>query len=442
MARTAQYKHQFLDRTKEQIRLVMIARARSDEPLDLHIQTFDLEYAPSYSALSYVWGSAVPTCKIGVDGMWLNIRKNLYHFLKEFRQEPGRPQWLWIDQISIDQTNLQERNHQVRFMSSIYSQAASVTVWLNDERGICANAARDFVSFQDPAGLADLLRNEYFSRLWVVQEVLLARHVRFLTPGNLWVSWDAIQETVERTDASFFKKVDLGTSSAMSLLDLSGERLATSLDWCILNFSSNKCEDPRDKVYGFMGLIDPSYRFDVDYSRPKLEVYRDAVHYSRWENRPEVARVLGQNMEIDPHEVAKYAKPAEQVEFLLPPTRSPLQEDIDVNFPGSSTPRRSLVLEPRLRTPQSPPGGVQVDDNDIELLSIPTPRRGSQLESIASVTRKDSFVTQQEKVRRKFVHRKGAVSTGDGSLHGTLASLAHKTWRGLGLNNRPAIDTG
>ncbi|KAF1926848.1 uncharacterized protein M421DRAFT_93744 [Didymella exigua CBS 183.55] len=419
MGRSAPYTHQPLQEAREQIRLVMIERARFNEPLTVHLQIFDINNAPKYSALSYTWGPAKPSYLITVDGRWLDIRKNLFHFLREFRQEPGRPEWLWIDQISIDQTNVKERNHQVRFMSRIYSQCYSVTVWLNDDN------ARDFVSFQDPAALAQLLRNEYFSRLWIVQEVLLAQHVRFLTPGNLWISWDAIQDTVGRTANSFFAKLDLNPSSAMSLLALNVERLPSSLEWCILEFSGNKCEDPRDKVYGFMGLVDPCYNFDIDYSRSKVDVYRDAVYYSR--NRSEVAQVLGKNMGIEAMEIDKFLGHVEHVEFPLTLSNPSLREGSISKTKGVYGPRRSVVLEPLPRTT----GVLSLNSkvNDV-------------VQSIAPITRSDSLLTQQEKARRKFVHRKGAVSIGDGSLHGSLASLAHKTWTKLSLNKIPAINAG
>lgn len=431
MGGSAPYTHQPLEEAREQTRLLMIERARFNEPLAVHVQVFDLENAPRYSALSYTWGPAKPSHTITVDGRRLNIRENLFHFLREFRQDPGRPEWLWVDQISIDQTNVKERNHQVRFMSRIYSQCDSVIVWLNDDN------ARDFVSFQDPAALAKLLRNEYFSRLWIVQEVLLARHVRFLTPGNLWISWEAIQDTVGRTAKSFFAKLDLSPSSAMSLLALNAERLPSSLEWCILEFSGNKCEDPRDKIYGFMGLVDPCYNFDVDYNRSTLDVYRDAVYYSR--NRTEVAQVLGRNMGIDAVEIDRFVEQMEHIELPLTLSNPPIQEGGNLKTNCIRTPHRSVVLEPPPRVTGLAPLNLRV--NDAEASNPTISRRSSVLQSF-TLDRNESFLTQQEKARRKFVHRKGAVSTGDGSLHGSLASLAHKTWIKLSLNNRPAINAG
>lgn len=429
MSVSTPYTHEPLQDGKEQIRLVMIERARFHEPLVVHVRVFDLENVPRYSALSYTWGPANPTYRITVDGKCLDIRENLYHFLREFRQEPGRPEWLWIDQISIDQTNVKERNHQVRFMSRIYSQCNSVTVWLNDDN------ARDFVAFQDPAALAQLLRNEYFSRLWIVQEVLLAQHVRFLTPGNLWISWDAIQDTVGRTAKSYFAKLNLSPSSAMSLLALNVERIPSSLEWCILEFSGNKCEDPRDKVYGFMGLVDPCYSFDVDYSRSKVDVYRDAVYYSS-RNRSEVAQVLGKNMGIDAPEIDKFVRQFGPIDFALNISSLSLATDSTSNIEGAYGPRRSIVLEPLPCATKAVP--LDLGNNPTGYALAPTSYSNDLMQSIA-LRRHDSSLTQQEKARRKFVHRKGAVSTGDGSLHGSLASLAHKTWTKVSLSSRTVI---
>ena len=39
---------------------------------------------------------------------------------------------LWIDAICIDQSNVEERNHQVPLMKTIYSNADAVQVWLGE----------------------------------------------------------------------------------------------------------------------------------------------------------------------------------------------------------------------------------------------------------------------------------------------------------------------
>ncbi|KAI8225327.1 Heterokaryon incompatibility protein 6, OR allele [Colletotrichum sp. SAR 10_96] len=81
-----------------------------------------------YEALSYAWGSTDQSETITANGQILHVTKNLYSALEHLRQKENRI--LWIDAICIDQTNLQERGHQVGQMSDIYRQADQVLVWL------------------------------------------------------------------------------------------------------------------------------------------------------------------------------------------------------------------------------------------------------------------------------------------------------------------------
>jgi hypothetical protein len=39
---------------------------------------------------------------------------------------------LWIDQVSIDQTNDDEKSHQVSLMRTIYKKCSQCVVWLGD----------------------------------------------------------------------------------------------------------------------------------------------------------------------------------------------------------------------------------------------------------------------------------------------------------------------
>jgi hypothetical protein len=40
---------------------------------------------------------------------------------------------LWVDAICIDQSNIEERNHQVKLMDLIYKNAKIVFMWLGEE---------------------------------------------------------------------------------------------------------------------------------------------------------------------------------------------------------------------------------------------------------------------------------------------------------------------
>jgi hypothetical protein len=98
------------------------------------IEHFDLSTAPSYKAISYEWGEsgryADSRHGVHVNGSWLRLSSNLLRFLGYIKQHKLEDVWLWIDQISIDQDNLQERTHQVEQMSEIFRGASEVLVWL------------------------------------------------------------------------------------------------------------------------------------------------------------------------------------------------------------------------------------------------------------------------------------------------------------------------
>jgi len=107
--------------------------------------------------------------------------------------------YFWIDQICIDQSNLEERNSQVKLMRKIYSSAIRTLIWIGDDSGdshlalnlaekIANLSARDYyVDIPAPmspqrhdltelpplerpewAALARLLSADWFNRTWII----------------------------------------------------------------------------------------------------------------------------------------------------------------------------------------------------------------------------------------------------------------------------------
>lgn len=86
---------------------------------------------PTFSALSYVWGSAKKTKSIILDGIKHPITANAYDALRRIRQTFGAVA-VWIDAICINQSDKAERNHQVQLMQKIFSAAERVVVFLGE----------------------------------------------------------------------------------------------------------------------------------------------------------------------------------------------------------------------------------------------------------------------------------------------------------------------
>ncbi|KAL2679272.1 hypothetical protein Neosp_010039 [[Neocosmospora] mangrovei] len=101
-------------------------------PIKCRLLTFKLDEAPPYKALSYTWGSPDPTGTIWVDGHGIPVGQNLFTALQRL-YEDSSIEYLWADALCINQSDDDEKSHQVPLMSQIYSRAKTVLIWLGEE---------------------------------------------------------------------------------------------------------------------------------------------------------------------------------------------------------------------------------------------------------------------------------------------------------------------
>ena len=93
---------------------------------------FNLENAPLYEAVSYVWGSPRRSHKIMLmDGRTLYVTTSVAYAMP-YLANACQTSYLWIDQITIDQSNLDERSEQVKIMGQIYRQSHRCLIWMDD----------------------------------------------------------------------------------------------------------------------------------------------------------------------------------------------------------------------------------------------------------------------------------------------------------------------
>jgi hypothetical protein len=85
--------------------------------------TASLDSEVKYETVSYVWGDdhRRHTLFLG-NGTSLPITDSLCHALPRL-SKVHQTGYLWVDQICIDQSNVQERNHQVKIMGEIYARS-------------------------------------------------------------------------------------------------------------------------------------------------------------------------------------------------------------------------------------------------------------------------------------------------------------------------------
>lgn len=141
--------------------LEVYARAHSEEedaPIKCDLRTVDLEsaLAEPFSALTYVWGQkedGIRTLRCG--SFDLEITSNCHAALSHLRAKLGYF-LLWVDAISINQDDDDEKMRQIALMGDIYSLADKVFVWL----GTADDSTERTMSFLGSCGFSSFFSRE------------------------------------------------------------------------------------------------------------------------------------------------------------------------------------------------------------------------------------------------------------------------------------------
>src|SRR6266536_5084333 len=185
--RKSGFKYPAVD-AKRHVRLLRFSCVKTHQ-----VVRYNLEVVPladlsltNYKALSYTWGHAHRAGdirEIQIDGQPIFIRRNLFDFLNTTAAK-GEYGLFFIDAICINQLDHSERQSQVQEMACIYSNANKVIAWLGlpdtsqlDSVGALSQVkGKDCVNWTTAqwAGFRYLSYHRYWSRVWIVQEVLLA----------------------------------------------------------------------------------------------------------------------------------------------------------------------------------------------------------------------------------------------------------------------------
>lgn len=314
-------------------RVVDINPGAFDDKLDICLRVIDLLEGPAYEALSWTWKetayerAAVAgwnketdeayrdmsqllhgvylTDEKGVEA-YLQVSCGLRDALKRLR-DPHRTVSFWIDQLSINQGDLDERALQVSRMPLCYERAKRVVVWTGDEVEhtalvfdlckVLAQTARHRKKWPGPGSLAfeaegygprkaaiwtavfDFYDRPVFTRCWCVQEIAMGLEV-VVRCGEHYIRWEdlatAAQVLSQRPWVYALSWVRQAQGPAPFVAETSsfGHLLPGFLNVVMMNgireefrhtgglplenllFHAGKFEasDPRDKVYSMFGL--------------------------------------------------------------------------------------------------------------------------------------------------------------------------------------------
>lgn len=249
---------------------------------------------------------------VTINNISVMVKLNLEHALRHLRYM-DRERCIWIDYLCINQGSVADRNAQVRRMDEIYSKASHVIIWLglpsedsdtalDEVFALTANVhLSQLYAAEHSRGqllsrivpVVHLLSRSWFQRVWVVQEVVLARNA-VAQIGTRTAPWEwfvkaarAFQDHIVCCAELVHPFVD-GRSGDYFLnyrdcwagilaLDIRS-RQAVSLHMALRLFYNRKTSDPRDKVYGLLGLLEDHERLVIpNYALSAPEVYEDTA---------------------------------------------------------------------------------------------------------------------------------------------------------------------
>jgi hypothetical protein len=158
--------------------------ARTDASIQCELVAFSFaeQPLPGFVAVSYRWGTEEYVFPIELNGHVFMVRDNLYNFLLQMASEKSKD-WFFVDAICINQDYNLEKASQVNMMGAIYKNAAKVLVWMGSEP-VGELSADD----EDAELLRAVSTNRFWTRLWPIQEVLLARRL-VVRLGRKQVPW-------------------------------------------------------------------------------------------------------------------------------------------------------------------------------------------------------------------------------------------------------------
>lgn len=311
-----------LDPARKEIRVLTLLPSDGDAPLGCTLKTISLgdESIPFY-ALSYVWGDPTDTTIINVNNVYVPVTKSLAGALASLQNRLAprlSKQSIWADAICINQQDIAERTQQVQLMADIYSTARHVVVWLGDGNrhtdlairmmgspGFCAGLDDGRIPTHDEIKADvvfkhDLCKRQWWQRLWVRQEFVLATRYPYFGCGSSFVAWpdllncftslprswdypelQSLWAECRREVTGSEDDVPATTGIHLMSLDQIYEHFhrdgALSLPYAVRYVLRNsRATNALDFIYGLLGLLQDSDRDRIilDYEMEPMELFQ------------------------------------------------------------------------------------------------------------------------------------------------------------------------
>jgi hypothetical protein len=276
--------HEFLNYGKtlelDEFRLACLTAPEHDDyPVHLTLETYKNADCPEFETVSYTWGGEdgdhVPSQPVFVGPYWDVIfqTKNCWNMLRSIRPWRG-VRMVWVDALCINQNNIKERGDQVAKMRQIYEECARVIVYLGPDvalpaqgqfpprrrleelnqhlRHLHKSSSSNANTGQLDVAMRTLLQRRYFSRVWVIQELVTSQRA-IMRVGDTEFSIDNTTASRLTNANADWKWEESGapwlqyvTQKSIQVEDLYGVLAVTS---------KSHATDPRDRLFGILGLV-------------------------------------------------------------------------------------------------------------------------------------------------------------------------------------------
>ena len=329
------YQYTRLKDNRKEIRLLTLHEGDFEADLNISIHTAPLtpDNIPTYEALSYVWGSQENPIDIHVGLHTLAVTQNLAEALPYLRYR-DKPRTLWIDAICVNQHDLKERSRQVRRMADLYRLADRVVVWLGPEKAdskyglrllqdLSSKVTVDWVhdtmepmsngaekhwadvSEELPFGdkelsaICSLINCPWFERLWVWQEIFLAKPNAMMICGLNTIPWESFRTAIFclYSKLNCIKQISViyeqFRGRVISIYPLANSEQAFSFEGIMDSTRHCKYTDPKDRIYAILSLLESSgeaINIEPDYTKRTSHVYQDVT--LRYINQRRSLRIL------------------------------------------------------------------------------------------------------------------------------------------------------
>ncbi|CAO2651423.1 Nn.00g039930.m01.CDS01 [Neocucurbitaria sp. VM-36] len=301
--------------SEREIRVLDLLQGDWNDDVKCDTRVVSLDANIGYETLSYVWGESPATDSIELSGQRILITPNLCSALRRLRY-PEKKRTIWIDQLCINQKDSDEKAYQVSLMRDIYRACSHCVMWLGEipgsSQGFCLEDAEAAIAFirsvaekelplanersrspaldqlDEPEKLPTLFQsgpkgeaarrafaafamygNPWWQRIWTIQEAILPQSAEIVW-GPLSLSRQHVILAARR-----LKNGPRGFLTSFSVEFQARRRQHDELlRWLLypvhgilhswngeepldlfMRWRHRKATNPRDKVYGLLGLL-------------------------------------------------------------------------------------------------------------------------------------------------------------------------------------------